>query len=69
MTTVAGCPVHGGFDPLGDAFLRDPNAHMHDLPPVFHAPSLDYYVVTATRTSSACSSIRRPSARPTRSSR
>jgi cytochrome P450 len=46
MTTVAGCPVHGGFDPLGDAFLRDPNAHMHDLPPVFHAPSLDYYVVT-----------------------
>ena len=46
MSTVAGCPVHRGFDPLGDAFLRDPTAHMHDLPPVFYAPSLDYYVVT-----------------------
>jgi cytochrome P450 len=46
MTTVSGCPVHGGFDPLGDAFLADPTAHMDDLPPVFYAPALDYYVVT-----------------------
>ena len=51
MVTVAqGCPVHDQFDPLGDAFLRDPYAVMHALPleetPVFYAPSLDYYVVT-----------------------
>jgi hypothetical protein len=51
MTTpVRGCPVHTDFDPLDAAFLRDPYAVMAGLPlasaPVFHAPSLDYYVVT-----------------------
>jgi cytochrome P450 len=44
------CPVHSEFDPLGEAFLRDPYAVMAQLPleetPVFYAPSLDYYVVT-----------------------
>lgn len=40
------CPVHADFDPLGEAFLRDPSSEMADLPPVFYAPSLDYYVVT-----------------------
>ena len=39
-------PVHVDFDPLGEEFLRDPHALMDDLPPVFYAPSLDYYVVT-----------------------
>jgi hypothetical protein len=37
------CPVHAEFDPLGEEFLRDPFALMDDLPPVFYAPSLDYY--------------------------
>jgi cytochrome P450 len=40
-----GCPVHTDFDPLSAAFLRDPYAHMTDVP-VFYAPSIDYYVVT-----------------------
>ena len=44
--TAIGCPVHAGFDPLSEAFLSDPFAQMRDLPAVFHAPSLDYYVVT-----------------------
>ena len=44
---ATGCPVHEGFDPLGEAFLRDPFAVMAELrAPVFYAPSLDYYVVT-----------------------
>jgi cytochrome P450 len=38
------------FDPLSQAFLRDPYAVMAQLPlaeaPVFYAPSLDYFVVT-----------------------
>jgi cytochrome P450 len=38
--------VHEGFDPLGGAYLRDPVAVMAELPPVFYAPSIDYYVVT-----------------------
>ena len=46
MSTISGCPAHPSFDPLGEAFLRDPFALMDDLPPVFFAPSLDYYVVT-----------------------
>ena len=41
-----GCPVHAEFDPLGEEYLRDPFALMDDLPPVFFAPTLDYYVVT-----------------------
>src|SRR3954449_10219791 len=41
-----GCPVHSGFDPLSDAFLRDPFDAMAGMEPVFYAPSLDYYVVT-----------------------
>jgi hypothetical protein len=41
-----GCPVHARFDPLGEEFLRDPFALMEDLPPVFFASALDYYVVT-----------------------
>jgi len=49
MTAATGCPVHAGFDPLDEAFLRDPHAVMAELPlgetPVFYAPSLDYYVV------------------------
>ena len=45
MTAIE-CPVRTEFDPLSEAFLRDPYAHMADVPPVFHAPSLDYYVVT-----------------------
>src|SRR4051794_14662299 len=43
---AAGCPVHAGFDPLGDAFLRDPLEFMAGAEPVFYAPSIDYYVVT-----------------------
>ena len=43
---AAGCPVHREFDPLGEPYLRDPYAVMAELPPVFYAPSLDYYVVT-----------------------
>jgi cytochrome P450 len=46
MTTAAGCPVHEGFDPLAPDFLADPFAFMDGLPPVFHAPSIDYYVVS-----------------------
>ncbi len=38
--------VHADFDPLSEAFLRDPHARMRDLPAVFHAPSIDYCVVT-----------------------
>ena len=44
--SATGCPVHADFDPLSEAFLRDPHALMDDLPAVFHAPSIDYYVVT-----------------------
>ena len=44
--SATGCPVHADFDPLSEAFLRDPYAVMADLPAVFHAPSIDYYVVT-----------------------
>jgi cytochrome P450 len=40
------CPVHEEFDPLSEEFLRDPYASMPDLPPVFYAPALNYYVVT-----------------------
>ena len=43
---ATGCPVHAEFDPLGEEFQRDPVATMGDLPSVFYAPSLDYYVVT-----------------------
>src|SRR3954447_4870123 len=47
MTAKAtGCPVHAGFDPLGDAFLRAPFEFMAGAEPVFYAPSIDYYVVT-----------------------
>ena len=42
---MTGCPVHAEFDPLGEAFLRDPLAERPEAP-VFYAPSLDYYVVT-----------------------
>src|SRR3954447_7208498 len=43
---ATGCPVHAGFDPLGDAFRRAPFGAMDGVEPVFYAPSLDYYVVT-----------------------
>src|SRR4051812_47026546 len=43
---ATGCPVHADFDPLSDAFLREPLDAMARLEPVFYAPSLDYYVVT-----------------------
>jgi cytochrome P450 len=39
------CPVHAGFDPLSEAFLRDPLGERPEAP-VFYAPSLDDYVVT-----------------------
>jgi cytochrome P450 len=39
------CPVHAGFDPLSETFLRDPLAE-RPAAPVFYAPSLDYYVIT-----------------------
>src|SRR3954470_12574799 len=39
------CPVHAEFDPLSEAFLRDPLAGRPEAP-LFYAPSLDYYVVT-----------------------
>jgi cytochrome P450 len=46
----ATCPVHADFDPLSPEFLRDPYAVLARLDveaaPVFHAPTLDYYVVT-----------------------
>ena len=42
---MTGCPVHAEFDPLGEAYLRDPLAERPEAP-VFYAPSLDYYVVT-----------------------
>jgi cytochrome P450 len=46
--TTTGCPVHAGFDPLSEEFLRDPYAVLPAVAeaPVFYAPSLDYYVVT-----------------------
>jgi cytochrome P450 len=40
------CPVDHAFDPLSADFLADPYAFMADRPPVFYAPSLDYYVVS-----------------------
>jgi cytochrome P450 len=43
------CPVLHDFDPLSAGYLRNPFAVLADLPadaPVFHAPSIDYYVVT-----------------------
>ena len=47
---VPGCPVHADFDPLSPAYLDDPYAIMAALPlaeaPIFHAPSIGYYVVT-----------------------
>jgi cytochrome P450 len=47
MTDVArGCPVHEDFDPLAPDFLADPFPFAYDLPPVFYAPSIGYYVVS-----------------------
>ena len=48
MSATTGCPVHAGFDPLSEEFLRDPYAVLPAVAdaPVFYAPSLDYYVVT-----------------------
>src|SRR3954454_21205675 len=47
---AAGCPVDETFDPLSPEFLDDPFAVLAGLDlserPVFHAPSIDYYVVT-----------------------
>jgi cytochrome P450 len=45
---TAGCPVHAGFDPLNEEYLRDPYAILPEVAdaPVFYAPSIDYYVVT-----------------------
>jgi hypothetical protein len=42
------CPIRSEFDPLGEAYLRDPYAVLAEVgeTPVFYAPSLDYYVVT-----------------------
>src|SRR5262245_10471752 len=43
------CPIHADFDPLSTLFLADPFAVLRSLPSdtqVFHAPSIDYYVVT-----------------------
>ncbi|MDY7102031.1 MAG: cytochrome P450 [Actinomycetota bacterium] len=44
-----GCPVHAGFDPLGEDYLRDPYpqaAELRELGPLHYAPSLGYVVVT-----------------------
>jgi cytochrome P450 len=47
MTPAAAtCPVDHDFDPLAPEFLADPYAFTHDRPPVFYAPTLDYYVVS-----------------------
>ena len=35
-----------GFDPLSPDFLADPFRFVDGLPPVFYAPSIDYYVVS-----------------------
>jgi cytochrome P450 len=43
---AATCPVDHAFDPLSPEFLSDPYAFMDDHPPVFYAPSIDYYVVS-----------------------
>jgi cytochrome P450 len=40
------CPVHAGFDPFSPGWLADPYARLHELPPVFHAPGLDMWVLT-----------------------
>jgi cytochrome P450 len=45
-TAAAGCPVDHDFDPLAPDFLANPYAFMDERPPVFYAPSLDYYVVS-----------------------
>ena len=69
--TTTGCPVHAGFDPLGEAFLRDPYAVMHDVA-TRRCSTRRRSTTTwsrATPTSSACSSIPRRSARRTRSCR
>jgi cytochrome P450 len=44
--TISGCPVHQDFDPLSPEFLADPYRFMDDLPPVFYAPTIGYYVVS-----------------------
>jgi cytochrome P450 len=47
MTEVArGCPVDERFDPLAPDFLADPFLFAEDLPRVFYAPSIGYYVVS-----------------------
>ena len=45
---TAGCPVHAGFDPLNEEYLRDPYAILPEVADAdaFYAPSIDYYVVT-----------------------
>ena len=49
-SSVAGCPIEPGFDPLSAEYLADPYAVLAALPiaeaPVFYAPSIDYYVVS-----------------------
>jgi len=45
MTNLIDCPVVESFDPLSPGFLADPFAFM-DVPPVFYAPSIGYYVVS-----------------------
>jgi cytochrome P450 len=44
--TASACPIHHDFDPLSPEFLADPFRFMDDLPPVFYAPSIGYYVVS-----------------------
>jgi cytochrome P450 len=44
--TISACPIHHDFDPLSPEFLADPYRFMDNLPPVFYAPSIGYYVVS-----------------------
>jgi len=46
MTATSACPAHASFDPFAPAYLADPYPLLAELPPAFHAPGLDMWVLT-----------------------
>lgn len=47
--TAAKCPVHHGFDPLGDSYVADPypiHTAVREEAPAFYAEAIDMWVIT-----------------------
>lgn len=49
MDATTGCPVHHGFDPLGDEYIADPypiHSAVREEAPAFYAAAIDMWVIT-----------------------